>query len=78
MVRVVLKKTEVGRDMDELEAFKEEIIKGYVDPYLDRLLDLRNILKGAQSFNEISEALEHEKGALNKIARGSEDATRGA
>lgn len=51
----------------ELEEFKENFIKGYIDPYLDRLLDLRNIIKRAQTYEEITTALDNEKNTLKKV-----------
>jgi hypothetical protein len=51
----------------ELEEFKQKFIKGYVDPYLDRLLDLRNIIKNATTYEEITIALDNEKNSLKGI-----------
>lgn len=48
----------------ELDNFKEDYINGYIDPYLDRLLELRGIIKKATTFDEISKALDREKQAL--------------
>jgi len=45
----------------ELEQFKQEFIQGYVDTYLDRLLDLRNKVKVATSFDEIRTLMEKEQ-----------------
>lgn len=53
--------------MDELDEFKNKFIKGYIDPYLDRLLDLRNIIKSATTYDEISEALAKEKKAVQEV-----------
>jgi len=50
----------------ELEEFKQNFIKGYIDTYLDRLLDLRNIIKRAKTYDEIVKALDDEKKALKK------------
>jgi len=41
--------------MNELEKFKEDVITGYIHPYIDRLLDLMNDIKKAQTFDEIAE-----------------------
>lgn len=51
----------------ELETFKKEIISGYVDRYIDRLLDLRNIIKRAKNYEEIARALENERKVVNEI-----------
>ena len=45
----------------ELVQFKEEFVKGYVDPYLDRLLDLRNAIQSAESYDEIRGLMEREQ-----------------
>jgi len=50
--------------VSEIDSFKEDYIKGYVDPYINRLLDLRNIIKNATSYGEIAKALDREKAAL--------------
>lgn len=56
---------------ESLEEFKQDIIEGYVYPYMDRLLDLMNIIKKAKSFDEIGEALEHEKKFLERLKNGT-------
>ena len=50
----------------ELEQFKQEFTQGYIDPYLDRLLDLRNKVKVATSFDEIRMLMEKEQEFLCK------------
>ena len=37
----------------ELEQFKEEFIKGYIHPRLNRLLDLQNTINKANNYDEI-------------------------
>ena len=44
----------------KLEQFKEEFVKGYVDRHLDRLLDLRNAIQKAESFDEIQGLMKKE------------------
>ena len=46
---------------EDLTQFKENILRGYVYPYMDRLLDLANIIKKAKNYDDISTALAKEK-----------------
>ena len=46
---------------EKLEQAKQDFIKGYIDPYLDRLLDLRNAIRNAYDFDEISSIMEKER-----------------
>jgi len=48
----------------DLEQFKENFTKGYIDKYLDRLLDLRNAIKKATSFDEVKVLMEREQSFL--------------
>ena len=51
----------------ELEDFKEQFIKGYIFPYMDRLLDLMNKVKKAETLEDVSAALAEEKIEIQKI-----------
>ena len=44
----------------ELERFKKELSETYIDASFDRLLDLRNRVKNADSFEEIQTLMERE------------------
>ena len=54
-------------DNDELEQFKGDFFRDYIDRYLDRLLDLRNTIKKAKTYDEISVAIEGERQALIEV-----------
>ena len=45
---------------EKLGLFKEEFVKGYVDRHLDRLLDLRNAIQSAESFDGINDLMKKE------------------
>ena len=49
----------------ELEAFKDDIRKNVIDKWLSRLLDLRNAVKDATSYEEVNAALHQEIKSLN-------------
>lgn len=44
----------------ELESFKRRIIKETVDLRIDKLLDLRNLIIGARSFDDLTSKLKSE------------------
>ena len=46
---------------EKLGQAKEDFIQEYIDPYLDRLLDLRNAIRDADSFDEISDIMVKER-----------------
>jgi len=50
----------------DLEQFKQQFVEGYIDPYFDRLLDLRNAIKKAESFDEIRDLMEKEQDFLRR------------
>jgi len=53
--------------MNELEKFKKDIMEGYIHPYIDKLLDLGNKIKKAQSFDEVSSILETEQKEITEL-----------
>lgn len=48
-------------DESNLEQFKIEFTRDYIDRGLDRLLDLRNAVKGVQSTAEMSKLIQTER-----------------
>ncbi len=56
----------MNKEEKDLKQFKEEFIGGYIDPYFNRLLDLRNAIKDANGFDEIHGLMKKEKEFLQK------------
>lgn len=50
-----------------LEHFKAEFIKGYVDTGLDRLLDLRNAVQKSRNYDEIKVLMQAEQAFCKKF-----------
>ena len=48
----------------DLEQFKEEFTKGYIDPHIDHLLDLRNVIKYATSYDDVRAAITQERASI--------------
>lgn len=54
-------------DEKDLEQFKTTFIQGYINTSLDRLLDLRNAVKNATTYEAIKAIMEAEQTTMRKL-----------
>lgn len=56
----------MSEEEQDLEKLKDNFIKDYINPYLDRLLDLRNDIQDANSFDLVRGIMRREHDFLQK------------
>lgn len=54
-------------DDPELEEFKNEVVREYIDKYLNSLLELRHTVTAATSYEQVTEALTLQSAQLKKL-----------